>query len=153
MVGMFINTVPMRIAVPDELPIQEWLSSIRAQHVGMRPFEHTPLHEIRSWAGLNSAERMFGSLLVFENYQMQDVLDDRIAGSPIDVQLLEKTNFPLTLAAYAGKRRGFASSTISGIVETDAAARILRELETVLEGIAEFPEARCPIFHTCLKRS
>ncbi len=140
MVGMFINTVPMRISVPEELTIREWLSGIREMNVRVRAFEHAPLHEIRSWAGLNSAERLFGSILVFENHQQEEVLEHRIAGSPIEVRLLEKTHFPLTLAVYAGERLRICLEYHARSCGDAAALRILREVETVLEGLVLFPD-------------
>ena len=50
MVGLFINTVPVRVTVDPHVPMAAWLKEIRAAWVGMRPHEHTPLDKILGWS-------------------------------------------------------------------------------------------------------
>ncbi|HEX7242024.1 MAG TPA: amino acid adenylation domain-containing protein, partial [Longimicrobiaceae bacterium] len=42
-VGVFINTLPVRVAVPSDARLGEWLEALQARQAEMRRFEHTPL--------------------------------------------------------------------------------------------------------------
>lgn len=45
-VGLFLVTVPMRVSVPDNMPVGEWLRGVRAAWVALRPYEQVPLADI-----------------------------------------------------------------------------------------------------------
>ena len=47
MVGLFINTLPMRAVVAPNRRLIDWLIELRASYVASRPFEHTPLLAVR----------------------------------------------------------------------------------------------------------
>ena len=49
MVGMFINTVPLSVAIEQRETVASWLKQIQQKHVEIRQYEHTPLMKIQSW--------------------------------------------------------------------------------------------------------
>ncbi|HSL81184.1 MAG TPA: condensation domain-containing protein, partial [Thermoanaerobaculia bacterium] len=49
MVGVFINTLPVRLAVDPAAVLIEWLRDLQERQVEMREFEYTPLVEIQGW--------------------------------------------------------------------------------------------------------
>ncbi len=137
--GLFINTLPVRAMAGGDSTVAELLRDLRAQHLAVRPHEHTPLTKAQGWSDVPRGGLLFDSLVVFENYEM----DAAFAGNPagaFDFELHEQTNFPLTLAAYAGTaslrlridydRARFSDATIT---------RLLGHLETLLGGMATSP--------------
>src|SRR5262249_9212938 len=46
MVGLFINTLPVRIDVPPAQTLLTWLKQIQAQQAGQRQYEYSPLLQI-----------------------------------------------------------------------------------------------------------
>ena len=44
--GLLINTVPMRVELPSELPALELCRQLRERQIELRQFEHTPLVDI-----------------------------------------------------------------------------------------------------------
>ena len=144
MVGLFINTLPFRVRVQRNQLLRAWLKEIRAQHLALRDFEYTPLIKIKEWSDVPPGTSLFDSVLVFEGYQMDKRLG-ALGGdwSKREVKLLEQTNYPLTVAAYAESdlllkieydQQRFDHATIS---------RLLGHLRTVLEGLAK--NLDCPV--------
>ena len=143
MVGVFINTLPIRASLEPTQSLLPWLHELRAQGVAVREHEHTPLVQVQAWSNVPSGRPLFESLLVFDTYLLQTAL--RAQGGnweKREFQLLEKTNYPLTVYAYAEPalllkiaydRPCFADATITNM---------LRHLQTVLESMAADP-AQC----------
>ena len=52
MVGMFINTLPVRVRVDPGEPLVPWLRRLQAQQAELRQFEYTPLVRLHGWTGL-----------------------------------------------------------------------------------------------------
>ena len=143
MIGIFINTLPIRVRVSPDLSTIAWLAELRQQWISLRDYEHTPLVKVQQWSDIPGGIPLFDSLLVFENYQMTSALQsigDRWKCR--EFQLLEQTSFPLTLAGYAGTelllkieydRQKFDRATIT---------RMLGHLQTLLEGMVANPSQR-----------
>jgi amino acid adenylation domain-containing protein/non-ribosomal peptide synthase protein (TIGR01720 family) len=142
MVGLFINTVPVRVEIPAGGPASAWLARLQEEQIEQRPHDWTPLTEIQQRVDLPAGEPLLSSLLVFESYPFDATLGDRLEGLRIrEVALAERTNYPLTLTVVA--RGGLALRLIADPrFEPATVRRLLAHLETLLEGLAADPESR-----------
>ncbi|HEX2642196.1 MAG TPA: condensation domain-containing protein, partial [Thermoanaerobaculia bacterium] len=68
MVGMFINTLPVRARVDGGEPLVPWLRRLQERQVARQDFEHVPLTRIQRWSEVPSGSPLFETLYVFENY-------------------------------------------------------------------------------------
>ncbi|QMS92211.1 AMP-binding protein [Nostoc edaphicum CCNP1411] len=105
MVGLFINTLPVRVQVSPQANLVEWLQKLQAQQAESWQYEYTSLLEIQEWSELPRGTSLFESILVFENYPVdtsgvQGNQDLRI----VNIQSIEWTNFPLTLLVSVGNK-------------------------------------------------
>jgi amino acid adenylation domain-containing protein len=143
MVGLFINTLPMRVRVERERPLLDWLKALQAQQVEQRQYEYSPLVQVQGWSELPGGQPLFETLLAFENYPVDaSGLRDRSGNLQIRTSpIAERTNYPLTVIATPGPalslqivydRRRFEDGTIT---------RMLGHLTTLLETMAARPEA------------
>ncbi|HLL53705.1 MAG TPA: condensation domain-containing protein, partial [Myxococcaceae bacterium] len=99
-VGMFINTLPVRVSVEPEQRLDAWLSGLQARAAELMSFEHSPLVSVRGWSDVPAGAQLFDSIVVFENYPRDAALVSALKGlRASEVQMNERTNFPLTLAA------------------------------------------------------
>ncbi|MBP7241274.1 amino acid adenylation domain-containing protein [Amaricoccus sp.] len=98
MIGLFINTVPLRVRVPDRAGVVEWLSALQADQLRARDFDHCSLVQIRDWAGLPAERPLFDTILAFENYPIRRTDD----GARAEVTFIERTNYPLSVAVVPG---------------------------------------------------
>ncbi len=129
MIGLFINTVPVRVHVDPALAVLPWLHHIQETHSELRQFEYSPLVQVHNWSELPRGEALFESLLIFENYPLtpQESLQD--APTRLTIQAAhtqEQTTYPLSLYVVPGDpiafkvlfdRRRFSQTTISRLLE------------------------------------
>ncbi|GAA4897707.1 amino acid adenylation domain-containing protein [Stackebrandtia albiflava] len=125
MVGLFINTLPVRVDVAEDAPVADWLREIQRQQAELRQYEYSALVDVHRWSGIPRGEPLFESILVFENYPESgeesgppDGLRRRL------VHCEERTGYPLTVVAWSGRRLAgklvydrsrFHRSTVEGI--------------------------------------
>jgi amino acid adenylation domain-containing protein/non-ribosomal peptide synthase protein (TIGR01720 family) len=104
MVGLFINTLPMRVRLRPELSLGDWLRDLQMQQAAMRDHEHVRLVDIQHESEVRAGENLFDTLLVFENYPVNPDNLKLPAGLALGpVTFVERTNFPLAVAAIPGK--------------------------------------------------
>jgi amino acid adenylation domain-containing protein len=143
MVGLFINTVPMRLRVTPDAELIPWLREVRAEHVALRPHQHTPLVQIQEWSEVPRGTPLFDNILLFDNYQLDALL--RAEGGPWahrSFRLHEKTNYPLSLGAYGGPELLLNLAFLESVLDGAAATQVLRSLRALLEGMARRPHGR-----------
>jgi amino acid adenylation domain-containing protein len=141
MVGLFINTVPVRVRLEPERALASWLGQLQAEQVELREYEQTPLVAAQGWSGLESGTALFDTLMVFENYPAGDWEGSGAEELEL-VRVVEQTNYPLTLAVAPGRRLAISALYDTLRFEPRTMARLLGHLERLLEAMAEAPEAR-----------
>ncbi|MCG8392483.1 MAG: condensation domain-containing protein, partial [Pseudomonadales bacterium] len=104
MLGLFINTLPMTVPLHGDQPVEQWLDTLQADNAALREHGHAPLFEVQKEAGWGG-ESLFDTLLVFENYPLDESL---LGGDQGGLQLgtptsHEFTHYPLTVAVLPGE--------------------------------------------------
>eukprot|EP01125_Pyxidicula_operculata_P018052 TRINITY_DN6394_c0_g2_i1.p1 TRINITY_DN6394_c0_g2~~TRINITY_DN6394_c0_g2_i1.p1 ORF type:complete len:4557 (+),score=1106.77 TRINITY_DN6394_c0_g2_i1:1-13671(+) len=102
MVGMFINTLPVRITLTPSLTISSWLRNIQQQQVEINQYEHVPLNKIQSWSDFQRGEELFHSAIIYENYPSPTITEKNEKVLSFlkefnNMRAYEKTNLPLTI--------------------------------------------------------
>ena len=139
--GLFINTVPMRVRLHSALPVLELCRQLREQQAELRRFEHTPLVDILRASGVGRGQSLFDSIIVF-NSRTDDA---RLKSFGPEWQrrefmLHDQTNFPFNVMAYDGPQLTFKLSYDAGTFEPAAVERIADLLQAILVAIADHPE-------------
>lgn len=97
MVGLFINTLPVRARLAPGATLAGWLRDLQQAQAETRRHEHTPLADIQGWCEVPRGTPLFDSLLVFEDFPSHR---QRIAGGGLAVgasDFVERANVPLTV--------------------------------------------------------
>ncbi|MFM0502679.1 amino acid adenylation domain-containing protein [Paraburkholderia caffeinilytica] len=102
--GLFINTIPVIGAPEPALTVAAWLERIQQQGVAAREHEHVALYDIQRWARVEGGQALFDSIVVFENYPVDDILS---ATGTRELQFSglrneDRTSYPLTLSVTQG---------------------------------------------------
>ncbi|NEP61923.1 MAG: amino acid adenylation domain-containing protein, partial [Symploca sp. SIO2G7] len=131
-VGLFINTLPMAVAVSPDDEIIPWLKKIQTQQLAIQPYEYTPLVEIQTVSKIPKTLPLFESVVVFENYplrprQQPDGLE------LTDIAITEQTHYPLTLFAVAADTLTFKVLYDRTRFSEASIGRLLGHLQTVLK--------------------
>ncbi|KAJ1928323.1 hypothetical protein IWQ60_002145, partial [Tieghemiomyces parasiticus] len=69
MVGMCINTLPLRVRVDRNHTITDFLRQVNADSGTLTAYEQCSLVDIKRWAKLDADGDLFNSLLVYDNYE------------------------------------------------------------------------------------
>jgi amino acid adenylation domain-containing protein len=140
MVGLFINTLPVRVRLAPESGLISWLQEMREQQIGIREHERTPLIQVQQWSELPNGAPLFESLVVFDRATLDSVLRSQ-GGAWLNrhFRVIDQTNFPLTLFAYGEPAMLFKISYDQRRLDPDAVARMGTHLETLLESMAADP--------------
>jgi natural product biosynthesis luciferase-like monooxygenase protein/amino acid adenylation domain-containing protein len=143
MLGLLINTLPLRIRVDPQAELLPWLESLREPLLALREHEHTPLVQIQGWSEVPRGTPLFESLFVFAEHTLEAQLRAQGgAWSSRGFSTFAQTSYPLALAAYGDEqlllqlrysRRRFAD---------DAIERMSGHLQTLLEAMAGDARAR-----------
>ncbi|WP_437589100.1 non-ribosomal peptide synthase/polyketide synthase [Sorangium sp. So ce1000] len=143
MVGIFINTLPLRVAVPQAATVADWLRDLLRTTTDLGPHEHTPLAQARAFSAIPAGQPLFESLLVFENYPIDPRTQQGLPGLAVrDVAFADQTNYPLTLAALPGAQLQLRLSYDRRRFDEEVASRLLGLVEVALRQIVSRPDAR-----------
>ena len=102
-VGMFINTLPLRIDADSRTPLTEWLKQIQHQQSEANRFGFSSLVSAQKCADLPAGDELFESIVVFENYPSDAAAADvENSGDGPDISIgnirhYEQSNYPLAL--------------------------------------------------------
>ncbi|KAJ1974481.1 hypothetical protein H4R35_003588, partial [Dimargaris xerosporica] len=97
MVGLSINTVPLRAALDHQQPLHDWLRGIHQMSGAIMAHEHASLVDVQKWAGVPADTPLFQSLLVYDKYRESalSIDDPQIQCTAHDA--LNFTEYPLTV--------------------------------------------------------
>ncbi|MEG4395135.1 amino acid adenylation domain-containing protein [Microcoleus sp. BROC3] len=136
MVGLFINTLPVRVQVESESELLPWLMQLQQQQVERDQYSYSALSEIQRTSEVPGGSSLFESIVVFENYPLGDSLLSPPDGLQIDnLQAIERTNYPLTLAVTIERELSIQISYDYERFDADTIARMGGHLLTLLEGM------------------
>lgn len=147
MVGLFLNTLPVRVRISPESSVLSWLKQLQEQNLELRQYEYSPLMDIQGWSEVARGKPLFDSLLVFENYPIGDSLQQGNGSLVVDIiDLFERANYPLTLFATPEDRLSLEIVYDYRRFDASAIKRMLEQLRTLLEAIAANPDRRLSDF-------
>ncbi|PYQ23999.1 MAG: hypothetical protein DMF81_06875 [Acidobacteria bacterium] len=136
-VGLFINTVPLRARLDDDAPVSAFLSSVQASQGALEPCGYSSLADIQVWSDAPHDRPLFDSLMVFENYPIdRSALLERSDLEISAITTYERTNYPLTLVAIPGESLELRVMFDAGLFSRAAAERITGLLEAALSAFA-----------------
>ena len=144
-VGLLINTLPLRLRLPKQMPLRQWLAEVQGLTLDLRQHEHCSLVDIHAASSVPADRPLFENLLVFENYPVDGAaLEDEQRRGALTVgqfQGYSETNYPFTLAAVPADRLRLAASYDPNRFDGDAVQRLLGALGTLLTAFVGHPNA------------
>jgi amino acid adenylation domain-containing protein/non-ribosomal peptide synthase protein (TIGR01720 family) len=141
MMGLFINTLPLRIEAKPAYRVKDYLQKIQIQHQNDNRYAHSPLFEIQNVSQVPNGIALFESLLVFENYPLDDVFESSAACFQIEnFHAIEYTHYPLTVLIIPGETLGFTVSYDGSRIRFESIERLWGHLKTLLMAMVENPE-------------
>ncbi|MBV9109117.1 MAG: amino acid adenylation domain-containing protein, partial [Gemmatimonadetes bacterium] len=143
MVGMFLNTLPVRIAVDAGTPLDAWLAAVQARAGEATRHEHVPLTDVRALAEVPAGRPLFETLFVLENHPAGDPLSGEAPSDPrlpeiTGAEVGQRTNFALAVtAAPATEGLHLTATADAERLDERAVSRLLDGFETLLRQLTE----------------
>ncbi len=143
MIGLFINTLPLRVRIIPQSRLLEWLQKIQEKVIEIQQYDYSPLTKIQAWSRVPRSSPLFDSILVFENYPAHTDLSEQFGRLRVrNVRSIEQTTYPLTVAVTPGQHLKLRILYDPILFEPAAVHLILNHLCQVLENIVADPNQR-----------
>jgi non-ribosomal peptide synthetase component F len=143
MVGLFINTIPLRI---DTYPCETMFNVVsQVDHIlqEREEFEHTPLVDIGIYSNLDSSGTLFDTILVIENYPLDNRLvpegEDSLL-SILSYSIVETTHYDLTVGIIPFKGIEIKFFFRQELFNINAIEQLAAHFKTIIQKIIEQPE-------------
>ncbi|WP_406289324.1 amino acid adenylation domain-containing protein [Embleya sp. NBC_00896] len=144
MVGMFINTLPVRVEYAPGDTLAEVVTRLQHRQTGLLEHHHHSLTQIQQSVGLQT---LFDTLVVFESYPVDEEgigaateAADGIAFTGLRPS--NGTHYPLALMAAAEPNLEFLLQYAHGVFDRDTVEAYAARFVRVLEQLAATPELK-----------
>ena len=143
MVGLFINTLPVRASISQSDRVIPWMKDLQRQLVEIPQYEYAPLSKVQSWSEVPRGVSLFHSIVAFENYPVDKSVRSNSGNLGIsDLRSLERNNYPLALVVVPGDQLFIYLRYDNRRFESRSIGNMGEHLKALLEGVAEDPERR-----------
>ncbi|WKX71564.1 non-ribosomal peptide synthetase [Streptomyces sp. XD-27] len=144
MVGMFINTLPVRVQYAPGDTLAEVVTRLQHRQAGLMEHHHHSLTQIQQSVGLPT---LFDTLVVFESYPVdrEGISAATEAADGIAFTGLRPTNgthYPLALMAAADTHLEFLLQYTPGLFDRDTVQAYAARFVRILEQLAAAPELK-----------
>ncbi|WP_084423807.1 non-ribosomal peptide synthetase [Rhodococcoides kyotonense] len=142
MVGLFINTIPVRVHLEPDATVASFLERLQREQVELLEHHHVGLADITRRVG---AGAKFDTLTVFESYPVDGAGIAEQAASIDGLTVLgmtfaESTHYPVTLRVTLGEELNIRLEYMREVVPDEVAHELLQSLERVLSVFGSDPD-------------
>lgn len=141
-VGLFINTLPLRLSIDADCTLAAFLAHLQRQQMVLQQWQHSALADVQRWSDMPPGQALFDSILVFENYPDSETLMGGRYPLLQHIDIFQYSNFPLALLVLPGESIGFLMVCDPTRFDAAVVASLFTSLQTLLRAMAERPDAR-----------
>ncbi|MFJ4791168.1 condensation domain-containing protein, partial [Streptomyces sp. NPDC088794] len=141
MVGLLINTLPVRVALDGTQSVLDLLQRLQERQTGLMSYQYMGLSEIQKLSGPGA---VFDSLVLYESFPappaapaLPDAVSIRPSGMARDA-----SHYPITLVVTPGPRLRFKLDYRPDLFDETTAESIFRRVVRVLEQVVADPATR-----------
>ncbi|MGG1642432.1 non-ribosomal peptide synthase/polyketide synthase [Paenibacillus sp. NRS-1782] len=141
MIGLFINTIPVRVKTEENLPFSILMKQQQEQYMASHMYDTYPLFEIQ--AQTDQKQDLISHIMVFENYPVEEEVE-RLGGGEAafeieDAELLEQTNYDFNLIVLPGEEMKLLFQYNALVYDQETIEQIKGHLVHLMEQIVENP--------------
>ncbi|KOG07400.1 MULTISPECIES: non-ribosomal peptide synthetase [Streptomyces] len=134
-IGMFLNTIPARVALTPEEPLLDLLRRMQSERASVMPYEHVGLGTLQQETG---HRRLFDTLFVLRSADGEErAAALRRRHGITGVSNVDGTHFPLTLIVTPGARLRVTLAARPDLFDAERATTVLARFTTVLDRLGE----------------
>ena len=111
-IGLFINTIPVRVRYEEQTTVRELLQHVQQQAIEALPYHYLRLNDVQAQSMLGN--RLFDHIVVYENYWVQDSLPEGTGATGVAAEAspeepefmalgtIEQTSYDFNIMASVG---------------------------------------------------
>lgn len=136
MVGLFINTLPVRARFSGAEPVHGLLARLQGEQAELTGHQHLPLAEVQRLGGVGE---LFDTLLVIENYPFEPESLKTADGGlrVVGIDGRDDTHYPLSIAVMMGESLRLRLGHRTDLLATEQVRAVAAGLVHVLEQFAD----------------
>ncbi|WGV25099.1 amino acid adenylation domain-containing protein [Halotia branconii] len=136
MVGLLINTLPIRAKVTAKTELLAWLKQLQTQALEQEQYVYCSLADIQQMSDIPTGMSLFDSILVFENYPLDSHKQEIKKTLKIsNISCFERTNYPLTVVINPGLELAGRIVYDTSCFDRQSITRMIGHFQTLLIGI------------------
>ncbi|HEX3030291.1 MAG TPA: amino acid adenylation domain-containing protein, partial [Clostridia bacterium] len=138
MMGLFINTIPVRVSTTGISSFCELLQSMMKQAIERKKYDFLPLIEIQACTPLKN--RIFSHILVFENYPVKqfEKIDDPII-SVRKIEVFEETQYDFNLVFIPGNELKMQIDFNGAVLDSEFVKALTKHFRKIAKVCAKNP--------------
>ncbi|MCK4257906.1 MAG: amino acid adenylation domain-containing protein [Halanaerobiales bacterium] len=141
-VGLFINTIPLRVTSNPQEQVKDLLSMVNRVLQTRGSYESTPLVDIKKYSGIKADEILFNSIMVIENYKLDQSLSTKENILSIEsYKIFEQTNFDLTVSITTFENLEVSLSYKKRVFPEQIIEQITNHFKNLISNIIRLPVA------------
>ncbi|MFJ4142721.1 amino acid adenylation domain-containing protein, partial [Pseudomonas sp. NPDC089734] len=141
--GVFINTLPLRIDLGDQ-PVQEAVLQTHRRLAGLFAHEHAPLALAQRCSALPAGAPLFSALFNYRHSSAPSAPDEAASAAWQGIELLqahERSNYPLTLSVDdLGEDFELSALTSIGVDARRICAYLIHAMEGLMSALEQAPQ-------------
>ena len=140
MVGLLINTVPVRATLTSATTTAELLDQLHGRHNYALEHQHLALRDIHRASG---HERLFNTLFVYQNFPMDiAALSDAHELAITEITRHDYNHYPLTIQVLPGAELGLRVEYDSDVFDADSIRALIGRFNRVVAAMTADPTRR-----------
>lgn len=145
MVGLFINTIPVRIMANGEQSFKEIAIAVQQNAIMANQYDYMSLAEIQSESELR--QNLIDHIMIFENYPVEKevqgaTLNSSIGFEIMEIKAFEQTNYDFNIIIIPGKELTVRFVYNEEVYTGENVNKIKEHLKRVAESIVENSEVK-----------
>ncbi|MEU9595457.1 amino acid adenylation domain-containing protein [Streptomyces sp. NPDC048109] len=141
-VGLLMNTVPVRVRVASDRPFDALLAGLQEQQADLRPYQHLGLTEVQRILGTGE---LFDTVVDFASAPFDGgSVQEQVPGLRMTVDeepVPGASHYPLNLVVVPGERLSLELSYRDDLFTADEGTALLTRVRAVLDGFLADPSA------------
>ncbi|MDF5719565.1 MAG: amino acid adenylation domain-containing protein [Rhizonema sp. PD37] len=145
MLGLFINTLPIRFQISSQASLWSWLRDIQDKSFTQRDYEYCSQGQIHEWSEVPRSLPLYESLLVFQNYPVDSSVQQSVKHDKNQLQVRSigaQTKYALTILVGPSSELEFRIIYNRHRYDNSAITFILEHFQALIHSIIDLPEQR-----------
>ncbi|WP_397324916.1 amino acid adenylation domain-containing protein [Pantoea agglomerans] len=151
-VGLLINTLPLRLRPEPQRKLADWLAEVQEAQFALQRYSYSALSDIQTCSGVPQGTSLFESLLIIDNFPVGDLrLSEQLPFDMSGIDMYERTHYPLALTMVPKEgevslKLGYDRNRIDDVT----AEKVIKDFELLLNEISDGSENTLGAWAGCL---